>query len=189
MLYAYACSFKGMSSYWWPIGSWACTFTRLVVHSVHIGRIRRTRDMCTVLGLLKFWRSFIRIFHVSCPIHFVSHVPLRKGWWFTVNSFSCHLWPFRTWVSNNTQLPATFAHITHTLQKFHNNLDSKVHHSLILFHVRPANQPTIKGVARCLEKVGDLCFTGIEAKPISIGHFQGRLCRVSMWMQYGGMET
>ena len=141
--------------------------------------------MCTVLNLLKFWRSFIRIFHVSWAIHFMSHVPLRKGRWFTVNSFSCHLWPFRAWVSNNTQLAATFAHtsITRTLQTFHNNLDSKVHHSMIFFHVRPANQPTIKGVAPCREKVGDPCFIGSEAKPISIGHFRGYVefpCACSM---------
>jgi hypothetical protein len=60
-------------------------------YTTNIGRIRRTQDMCTFLNLRKFWRLLIRIFHVSCPIHFMVHVPLRMGRWFTVNSFSCHL--------------------------------------------------------------------------------------------------
>jgi len=35
----------------------------------------------------------------------------------------------------------------HTQYKFPNNLGSYVHHLLLLFHVRPTNQPTVTGVA------------------------------------------
>jgi hypothetical protein len=49
--------------------------------------------------------------------------------------------------------PAACSHIVtvYILYKFHNNLGSSVYHLLFL-HARPANQPTIMGLALCRKK-------------------------------------
>jgi len=51
--------------------------------------------------------------------------------------------------------PRPHLHILYVLYKLLSNLGGYVYQLLLLFHVRPANQPTVPGVALCNKKVVD----------------------------------
>ena len=69
---------------------------------------------------------------------------------------------------------ATFVNCVYTI-KFHSNLGSQLHHLILFFHLRPANQSTIMGVDLCLQKVADpytnrhVVASRIKSRPYSYG--------------------